>query len=68
MSWQQYKNAISSKYGPWQPTSTPEVEIINTNGYRYTARTVADGWTPGYTIDYVYSATGKTIGKFRFTN
>ncbi len=64
-SWQEYKNAISSKNGPWQPTSNPNVQIIENNGYKWSARPNADDWYYGYTIDF--SKNNNLIGKFRFT-
>jgi hypothetical protein len=65
MTWQQYKDLIGTKHGPWVPNGT--VEIINSGGYRYVARTNAAEWWAGFIIDYQNAITGKTIGKFRFT-
>ena len=63
-NWQEYKNAISAKNGPWQPTSNPDVFIIEKNGYKWSARAKATDWYYGYSIDL--SKNNKLIGKFRF--
>jgi len=67
MSYNQFKDALSAKYGPWQPTSTAGVESISFGNYRWTARPNASEWASGLSIDYYNFSSGTTIGKFRFT-